>query len=183
MRPLPEGSQAPHAPRSAALWRGMSETGPISGGFISALLVAGLIAVALLSAIDLRALSAVPAHRLLLLLVVAPVVEESVFRAGLQELLRRLGSVSVHAPVIAFWPSRAIGSELGANLFTALAFGASHALLQGAWTGFAVVLPALVIGAVYARTGRLRHCVALHAASNLLWLIAGSAGIVPHVLA
>jgi hypothetical protein len=32
------------------------------------------------------------------------------------------------------------------------------------------VLPALLIGFVYAHTGRLRHCIALHAAMNAIWL-------------
>ena len=40
----------------------------------------------------------------------------------------------------------------------------------------AVAVPALAVGVVYARTGRVRDCVVLHAAMNALWL-AGLAAI------
>jgi membrane protease YdiL (CAAX protease family) len=88
------------------------------------------------------------------LLVVAPVLEEAVFRAGLQEaLLRR--------PALAPWL---------ANGLTALVFGLAHALLRGSAGALAVALPALLIGVVYARWRRLRWCVALHALMNAMWL-------------
>jgi membrane protease YdiL (CAAX protease family) len=95
-----------------------------------------------------------PAQRLVMLLVFAPVLEEAVFRAGLHEaLLRR-------------WYSR---PHL-ANAVTALAFGLAHAAVRADATAFAAALPALLIGVVYQRTGRLRYCVALHAAMNAAWL-------------
>ena len=93
-------------------------------------------------------------QRLAMLLVLAPVLEESVFRAGLQEaLLRRWHRL----PCLA-------------NAVTAAAFGLAHALVRADAGAFAVALPALLIGAVYQRGGRLRPCVALHAAMNAAWL-------------
>jgi membrane protease YdiL (CAAX protease family) len=93
-------------------------------------------------------------QRLLMLLVLAPLLEETVFRAGLQEaLLRR-------------WHR----TPLLANAVTAAAFGLAHALARADAAAFAVALPALLIGAVYGRNGRLRQCVVLHAAMNAAWL-------------
>ena len=98
-------------------------------------------------------------QRVWVLLVLAPLIEEAVFRAGLQEaLLRR-------------W-----NAPLWANVFTALAFGLAHAAVRGDAAGFAVAVPALLIGAVYGRWRQLRLCVALHAAMNALWLTWGLIG-------
>jgi membrane protease YdiL (CAAX protease family) len=107
--------------------------------------------------IGLAAMSAgVAAPRVVVLLVLAPVAEEVVFRAGLHEmLLRRLRSP---------WT---------ANAATALAFALAHALLHGDPAALGVALPALLVGAVYARTRRLGPCVALHAVMNAAWLVWG----------
>lgn len=96
------------------------------------------------------------AQRIAVLLLLAPVLEETVFRAGVQEFLQRR------------WP---LHSWLPIGV-TALAFGAAHALARADSVAFAVALPALLIGAVYRRTGRLRHCILLHAAMNAAWLVA-----------
>jgi membrane protease YdiL (CAAX protease family) len=94
----------------------------------------------------------------LVLLALAPLAEEVVFRAGLQEtLLRRL-----RAP----W---------GANAATALAFALAHALQRGEAAALLVALPALLIGMTYTRTRRLAPCVVLHAAMNAVWLVWGLA--------
>ena len=87
------------------------------------------------------------------LLVLAPLFEEGFFRAGVQEQLARLGR----------------GLAL-AIVATALLFAAAHVAVSGDPRRIAVVLPGLAIGAVYARTGRVRDCVALHAAMNAAWL-------------
>ena len=91
--------------------------------------------------------------RIALLLVIAPLVEESLFRAGLHEWLLRRRTVP--------W---------AANLVTALAFGAVHALVRADAAALFVVGPALIIGQVYGMRRRLRDCVALHAAMNAMWL-------------
>lgn len=97
---------------------------------------------------------------LLVLLVLAPLLEEAVFRAGLQEaMLRR-------------WSTR----PWLANGVTAAAFGLAHASVRDDAAALAVALPALLIGQVYQRTGRLRLCVALHAALNVAWLGWSAAG-------
>jgi membrane protease YdiL (CAAX protease family) len=109
----------------------------------------------LLSALALTLAAAGHAwQRLAMLLVLAPLLEETVFRAGLQEaLLRR-------------WQRQ----PWLANAVTAVAFGLAHAAVRADATAVAAALPALLIGAVYQRTGRLRHCVVLHAAMNAAWL-------------
>lgn len=95
--------------------------------------------------------------RLLLLLVLAPVLEETVFRAGLQEGLVRRG-----------WCQRwAIG-------LSSLVFAACHALVQG-WPALAVLLPSLVLGQVYGSSG-LRAAMACHAWFNLCFLTAVGLG-------
>ena len=88
-----------------------------------------------------------------LLLVVAPLLEETVFRAGMQEWLRR----ATRRPVAAI-------------ALTAALFGLAHVAVRGELAAALVFVPALAIGFVYERTGRLRDCVLLHAAMNTLWL-------------
>lgn len=95
-----------------------------------------------------------------LTLALAPWVEEVLFRAGLQVQLRRRCSAAA-----------AIG-------LTALAFGAAHALVAlavahapGATSlllAAGTALPALGIGWLYEKTGRLLPCIVAHAALNLM---------------
>jgi len=92
-------------------------------------------------------------ERVAMLLLLAPLIEEAVFRAGLQEWLLRRGLA----------PGRA-------NVSTALAFAGLHALARLQWMAFAVALPALLVGSVYGRWRLLRWCVLLHAAFNGAWL-------------
>jgi membrane protease YdiL (CAAX protease family) len=84
----------------------------------------------------------------------SPWVEEIVFRWGLQSALSRRVTPDV------------------ANVATALAFTVCHALLQPSLMSLLTLLPALVLGAVFQRTGRLMPCVALHALANLIWTLA-----------
>jgi membrane protease YdiL (CAAX protease family) len=106
--------------------------------------------------------------RTLMLLVVAPVLEELVFRAGLHEaLLRREAERS--PPAALTWP----------NLITALLFGAAHVALRPGLAGALTVLPAFAVGACYERRRRLLPCIALHAAFNALWLLLPAARLIP----
>jgi membrane protease YdiL (CAAX protease family) len=94
------------------------------------------------------------APRVLLLLLLAPVLEEATFRAGLHEALLTHG-----------WsPAKAV-------VLTAVAFAALHVLVQGSWQGALVLLPALLIGMAYNRWRSVRWCVLLHAAMNAVWLL------------
>ena len=98
------------------------------------------------------------AARWALLLVYAPVAEEIVFRAGLQEtLLRRLER----------WRTGAFT----ANLVTALAFAAAHVALHPSGLAPLTLLPALLVGRLYQQRRRVAPCVALHAGFNALWLL------------
>lgn len=102
--------------------------------------------------------SAVP---LFVLLLLAPLLEETVFRRGLHSwaLQRRGRAVSRWWA----WPSQV-------NWFVALLFAAAHLLRLPPLLALAVVVPALVVGQVYERTGRLWPCVLAHAAFNLCWI-------------
>jgi membrane protease YdiL (CAAX protease family) len=92
-------------------------------------------------------------QRIWLLLVLAPLVEECVFRAGLQEyLLARFDS--------AIW----------ATALTALVFGLVHAAARADAAALVVAAPALLVGAVYWRWRKLRWCVGLHSVMNAIWL-------------
>ncbi len=91
---------------------------------------------------------------LALMLALSPVIEEVVFRSGLQDSLSRRGVPALWAVVI-----------------TAMAFAAMHLARHPPAWALATVLPAFVIGLVHVRTGRLWPCIGLHALFNLIWLL------------
>jgi membrane protease YdiL (CAAX protease family) len=111
-----------------------------------------MIAALLLLALALAAATGQPG-RVLVLLVLAPLAEEAIFRTGLQEALLRRGAAA--------WLS---------NVVTAVAFAAAHVLVRGDPAAAVLVVPGLLIGALYARRRNLRDCVALHALMNAAWL-------------
>lgn len=86
-------------------------------------------------------------------LVIAPLLEEIVFRAGLHEIMLRN-----------------FRTRAAANVLTALCFALAHIAVRSDPSSALVALPALAIGWLYERTRRVRDCVTLHAAMNLLWL-------------
>jgi hypothetical protein len=100
-----------------------------------------------------HALTGIGFQRMWVLLMMAPLAEEAIFRSGVQESLLRKG-VPNHA----------------ANALTAVLFGLAHIVLQGDHSARGVVLPALLVGALYWRTRRLLPCVLLHAAMNAVWV-------------
>jgi membrane protease YdiL (CAAX protease family) len=95
------------------------------------------------------------AAQALVLLVLAPLLEETVWRAGLHEALLRRG-VRPGVAVVA----------------VALAFAGAHLLWWGSALALAVAVPALLIGVAYQHTRRVRLCVLLHAAMNAAWWLA-----------
>lgn len=110
----------------------------------------------MLLAVGLAVASGASAATWLLGVLLAPLLEEAVFRVGLQDSLLRHG--------LPPWL---------ANGCTALCFTASHVLLRGAgWASWAVLLPALALGVVYGRCRQLRGCVLLHALMNAVWMAA-----------
>lgn len=118
------------------------------------LISSGVLLAALLWLLGRNALDSVswPA---LWLVVGAPVVEEVIFRLGLQqELLQRLQPRSA-------WL---------ANGLTALVFSVAHELSHSPVMALLTLLPALFIGHVYQRSRRLAPCIALHAFFNVTWL-------------
>jgi uncharacterized protein len=106
---------------------------------------AGAISVCLLAAAGLP--SAV-----FVLLVAAPLLEEIVFRVGLQTQLLR------HA------------SQPSSTVLTALAFAAAHVAVRPGVLSTLTFFPALAIGVLFARQRRVLPCIALHTAFNATWL-------------
>jgi membrane protease YdiL (CAAX protease family) len=92
--------------------------------------------------------------RIAIMLLAAPILEEAIFRAGLQEwLLRRR--------VPAGW----------ANVATAATFAAAHCVARGVeLLSLAAFVPALALGWVYGRHRSLRLCIALHMVMNIAWV-------------
>jgi membrane protease YdiL (CAAX protease family) len=85
----------------------------------------------------------------LLLLVLSPVLEEVVVRAGLQEWLMRRAPQAVASPV----------------LVSAATFGLLH--LRAGWLhALAVIVPGLALALLYQRTRSWRWCAVAHSAMN-----------------
>ena len=97
-------------------------------------------------------------EQVLWLVLLAPLLEEWVIRAGLQECWLQRAS-RPHVPLA----SRA---RLGSVLIASLAFCALHAS-RGSSTVLMVAPVSLLIGTVYARTRSWLACACLHAAGNL----------------
>ncbi|WP_371869100.1 JDVT-CTERM system glutamic-type intramembrane protease MrtJ [Duganella margarita] len=88
-------------------------------------------------------------RQLLLLLVLSPVLEEVVVRAGLQEWLMRRAPQAVAPPV----------------LVSAATFGLLH--LRSGWLhALAVIVPGLALALLYQRTRSWCWCAVAHSAMN-----------------
>jgi membrane protease YdiL (CAAX protease family) len=114
------------------------------------------------AALSVAVLALLPA-RWTTLLLLAPVTEEVLFRAGLQDALSRHLGARIRA------------AELAANAATALAFAAAHLLIDAGLLAGLTLLPALLIGRVYQQGRRLAPCIALHALFNAIWLMSAGA--------
>jgi membrane protease YdiL (CAAX protease family) len=101
-------------------------------------------------------------NAMLLMLLVAPVLEELAFRGALldlaQSLLRRFG-VADAGPVTC------------ANLITSVLFAACHLPYQSVALSISVLLPSLLLGRVRELTASVLPCVLLHAWFNA-WFLA-----------
>lgn len=95
-------------------------------------------------------------------LVGAPLSEELVFRRGLQDGLVR------------HWSTHSATGTVLAIVVASMAFALAHAIVLSDARALLTVLPSLAIGAAYARRGRLRDAVSIHAACNAVWLAWGS---------
>jgi membrane protease YdiL (CAAX protease family) len=114
---------------------------------------AALVAAAFAAAAAATAEHAASTARVLVLLVAAPLLEEAIFRAGLQEWMIR----SRHSA------ARCIG-------VTAVVFAAAHALARPEAMTLTLLLPGVLLGMLYQRTRSVVACAALHAAMNGFWL-------------
>lgn len=90
--------------------------------------------------------------QLSLFIVAYPILEEIVFRAGLQHLLGR------HLP-------HRWGAISLSNALTSVCFAAAHAILLSP-ASIAVLLPSLLFGWCYERSNRIAFPIILHVAFN-----------------
>lgn len=94
---------------------------------------------------------------LLFIVVVAPVLEECVFRGGMQAWL-------YEKPQFSYKPFLNISY---ANLITSVIFTAFHAFSQPLIWAASVIAPSLVFGWARDKTSSVLPCIALHAWYNL----------------
>lgn len=94
-----------------------------------------------------------PAEAVLVNLLLAPWLEEWLFREGLQRFLMRRLSSALLPP-----------------LLTAGTFSAAHLALRPDLLSLATFIPAWLLGLLYAARQDLTLCVSAHAAMNLVWL-------------
>ena len=95
----------------------------------------------------------------LLVVVLAPLLEEIVFRAGVQDALAARSSAR-------------LGPLTRANALTAAAFALFHLARHPVGWAAATCVPALVFGYFYERHGRtLAAPIGLHAGYNAVWLV------------
>ncbi len=99
---------------------------------------------------------------LVLALLAYPILEEIVFRRGVQSGLRTCAESCGACPPQ--WPATLSVTA------TALAFGALHAAARGPLVGATVIVPALAIGALYERHRSLALCIVVHAGWNAAYL-------------
>lgn len=110
------------------------------------------------------ALESPQAQEFALAVLLYPILEEIVFRAGLQHLLqKRLTSASV------------LYGVSQANVLTSILFAAAHLVRHSTPTAALVFLPSLVFGYFYDRYGRVLPCIVLHGFYNsgVLFLVIG----------
>jgi membrane protease YdiL (CAAX protease family) len=105
----------------------------------------------------------VPGWYLAWLVLAAPLIEEAVFRGGVQPALGgRLAQMRAPAP------------RLLANLGTSLAFAALHLWAHSPAWAAAVMVPSLVFGHFRDRHGSLGTPVALHVGYNAVYFLGGA---------
>jgi len=115
--------------------------------------IAGPIVWALLRLIGVPIVATLPAVKTLLIIaMVSPVLEEIVFRGGLQPWL---GNQS-------FIPSQSVAGITAANVLTSVVFAAFHLFNQPPLWAAAVFLPSLVFGWIRDRSGSVWPCIVLH---------------------
>jgi membrane protease YdiL (CAAX protease family) len=142
--------------------RGASPRAGWRGGAVAAVVLAAPCVAALWAAQQ-------PSHgplawqALLVLLLIAPVAEECVFRAGLQDWLERRAGAR-----LAWSPRARAAAAIG---LSSAVFALCHVAGQGSWWALATFVPSLVLGMLY-RAGGLRLAIACHAWFNLCFVLA-----------
>lgn len=91
---------------------------------------------------------------------VIAVVEELFFRGYIQN---RLATGMT-------WPRPL--ARAGPILVVSVLFAAAHVLVQASWMASMTFLPGLVLGWLYAQTGRLFAPIVFHLMANIFWLVA-----------
>lgn len=91
-------------------------------------------------------------------LMVAAVLEEVVFRAGLQQWLMERS-----------WGALRVSALTAANAASAAVFALAHGLSRSWLLALGVLGPALLLGWIYERRQSLATCMAVHALMNGAW--------------
>lgn len=87
------------------------------------------------------------------LLLWGPIVEELVFRAGLQK-----------------WLAQKLGRPYLANVLSSFMFALMHYALSGNLATLLVFLPSMLLGWVYQKTNSLMWAIVLHSIFNLMFV-------------
>ena len=96
----------------------------------------------------------------LTLCIVAPVLEELVFRGLIQGHLRQFD-----------WGQRAVLGISAANFLTSLLFMLLHGLTRDGYSALLVFLPSIYLGLVRDRTRSIAMCILIHVLWNLGWYV------------
>lgn len=100
---------------------------------------------------------------LLMAVLVYPVLEEFVFRGGIQHWLRRYHH----------FKNESINGVTYANLATSSLFALTHVFSHGDWWYLSVFLPSLLLGAIYDQQQKISHCIVVHGFFNLGFVVLG----------
>lgn len=92
--------------------------------------------------------------RVSVVMLLAPLLEEILFRVGIQAEL-----------------TSSLRSGHQANAVASALFALAHGVVAGPAHGAAVLLPSLLLGECYRRSQRLGFCWTLHALMNAAWLL------------
>ncbi len=97
-------------------------------------------------------------------LLLAPVLEELVFRGGIQEVLDRTAYGRLHLP----------GGVSVGNVLTSILFSAAHLMVTSPWLAASIFFPSLMFGRLKQLYPSLLPAMLVHAWYNACYLTAGS---------
>lgn len=97
-------------------------------------------------------------------LLLAPVLEELVFRGGVQEVLDRTAFGRLHVP----------GGVSVGNVLTSILFSAAHLMATSSWLAASIFFPSVMLGRLKQLYPSLLPAMLVHAWYNVCYLTAGN---------